>query len=352
MVYVIKKLVMKVTNLIDSYILKKYNKLMENYCFPSIINACVIRGECPCRCIHCPVGLTPYNKREEKFGINHMDLNTFSNIIKQIPRTRNSTLRIHGVGEPLMWKNLREALRIIKAKKIISWIFTCGIGPKYLLKEIVQSCSIVEVSINSIDRENYYRTKGVDAFDEVMSNIKFMHEIIERKKLNTRLIATRVDDYDKNYNKKFVDFWKTSGIVNDAFIRTYHDYNGMLKNKKNRGRKQKIIPCAVHWKRFNIDYDGNVVICFNELFKSPHPNPQIVLGNINETTIEEIWNSEKLRLIRIAQLTGNYNILGEFIKFLPCVKCNYCQPLETRRPTSENQIRQYLKYANNKSNKL
>lgn len=331
--------VLSTDNLYEIISCKGFRSL-EEFTFPNVINVCVIRGLCPCRCIHCPVG-TEYEKRRERFGISHMDLSLFKKIVDEVSLFSHATLRIHGVGEPILWKNLEKALKYLRKRNIFSWIFTCGIGSHKKLKEIVECCSIVEVSVNSFDRGNYYKTKGIDKFGEVFENIRFMRRVIEEGDLKTRLIVTRVDDGNVQYNKRFVKFWKHSGLVDDAFVRSFHNYNGILKTKilKNRKKKENI-PCIVHWRRFNIDCDGTVVICFNELFRSKKPNSNIVLGNVKKRSIYSIWHSKLFTLIRVANLTGKYDLLKPYGKCMPCENCEYCQPL-TNLLTSENQVKLY-----------
>ena len=46
--------------------------------------------------------------------------------------------------------------------------------------------------------------------------------------------------------------------------------------------------------------DGNVVPC------TQISNNELVLGNINENTLEEIWNSKKYKEFRKMHITGNF----------------------------------------------
>jgi len=303
--------------------------------FPTIINIEVYRGECPCNCIHCPVGKLNHNERKKREkGIN---LNLYKKIADEISVNRHSVLRIHSVGDPIVWENLGEAVRITNEKGINTWLFTSAVTTeKLILKDICEYTSIIEISVNSITPSDYFATKGIDAFDLVFENIKYLHEYITKNGKKTRLIASRVQSFDKNKDNDFVNFWKSSGYVDDAFIRTYHTYNDILPKMT---LKTDLIhkPCLVHWARFNVSVDGYVIICFNELFKE-NLNKDIIIGDLNYHTIKEIWQGEKLNSIRIAELSGNYSDL-EFKNF-PCKNCYSCQPLFGNCQTSEYQIEQ------------
>jgi MoaA/NifB/PqqE/SkfB family radical SAM enzyme len=238
-------------------------------------------------------------------------------------------LRFHSVGEPLYWQNLSEAIRYARKKEVSSWIFTSAVNvcPE-LYRELIENVSIVEVSVNSTEAEDYRLTKGTNAFKLVEENIIYMSKM--RK--DNRLVVSRVQSSCKEQDDAFVEFWKKSGLVDDAFIRSFHNYNDILQTEGTIN-KSLMQPCLVHFARFNIDTDGMAVVCFNELFRYPR-DKHIELGNVQTTAICEIWNGEMLERIRTASLCGNYSELQD----LYCPKCRFCQPLNTKRETSESQI--------------
>ncbi len=148
----------------------------ELYEFPNIVNVEVYRGDCPCRCVHCPVGMTDPKRRRERFGHRGIDLGLYRKIVQEIADHSHSLLRIHSVGEPLMWKELGAALELMRDIPVKSWLFTCGITrDKSLLESICARLDIVEVSVNSTSPADYEATKGVDAFAQVYENIEYMH---------------------------------------------------------------------------------------------------------------------------------------------------------------------------------
>lgn len=218
-----------------------------------------------------------------------------------------------------------------------TWLFTCLVTEDIsLLENLVKYCNIIEVSVNSYDKKEYIKTKGIDAFLLVKRNIEILNIIIKYKNLSTKIIVSRVEGKDKQYNSDFVKYWKSGNLTDDAFVCTYHDYNSLLSNKFNR-ESHEIIPCLVHWNRFNIDYDGKVVLCFNELFKGKHPDNSLGLGDIKNQAIREIWHCEKLNLVRKAQLEKDYSIV-KFTDKLPCITCTSLQIQDHKRHKSEYQV--------------
>ncbi|MCP4368850.1 MAG: radical SAM protein [Deltaproteobacteria bacterium] len=309
----------------------------ENFEFPRIINIEVFRGTCPCSCVHCPVGATEHKHRKERFGSRSIDLELYKKIIDEISEYSHAVVRIHSVGEPLMWVALGDVLKLHN-QSIKSWLFTSAVtSDMSLLETICDNTYIIEVSVNSTTPKDYEKTKGVNAFQKVCENISYMHDFIEKNGLPTRLIASRVQSTDKMKDKEFVQYWKSSGLVNDAFVRSYHTYNDLMGELETEEIPKKHEPCLVHWARFNISVEGYAVVCFNELFREP-PNTSLIIGDVKKQTIAEIWQCGRLTSLREAELTGNYSN-NSFVDTLPCKDCYSFQPVFGTRQTSEHQIR-------------
>lgn len=312
----------------------------QMYEFPKIVNLEVYRGDCPCSCVHCPVGITKPNKRKERFDQKVIDLRLYRKIVEEMSFYPLSTLRIHSVGEPLIWEDLLKALEYSHHKGIRSWIFTCALtDKKQLLNMVCQNTSIVEVSLNSTTPEDYKTTKGIDAFNLVVENIKYIHDL-KRKGSSVRLIVSRVQSLNRDADNEFIRYWRSTGLVDDAFVRTYHTYNDLMPEVSNKCRIEHEA-CLVHWARFNISVDGYAVVCFNELFKEKLEH-SLILGDLNKESISSIWHGSSLSALRHAELTGDYSKL-DFTDVLPCKDCRSFQPLKGNRQTSEYQIKQIEK---------
>ncbi len=315
----------------------------DMYHFPNIVNIEVYRGKCTCKCVHCPVGRTEPSERVARFGEKGMELELYSKIVDEMSQHEKTTARVHSVGEPLLWKDLPEAMEMNKKKGVRSWLFTSAVTcDKNLLEHVCGNTNIVEVSVNSAEPVDYRETKGVDYFGLVRGNIEHMRKAIARYGFPARLIASRVQSTDRRADEDFVRYWKKTGLVDDAFVRSYHTYNDLIEEIDSyENTKPEHQPCLVHWGRFNINVDGYAVVCFNELFKTKL-DERLILGDVKEDTIESIWKGERLNKIRNAEISGDYSNL-EFSDAMPCRECYSCQPLHGKRQTSEFQIKKYGK---------
>lgn len=307
--------------------------------FPAIVNVEVLRGRCPCRCVHCPVGLVSPAARRERFGFEAMGFPVFRLVADQIAQHPSTVLRIHATGEPLLWRHLRVAATYLRERAVRSWLFTCGVTKDTEVLDLVMAkLDIVEVSVDAVNASDYAATKGVDAFDLVRRNLQHMAGRSQDSR-RARLLVSRVGSTDSERDQEFVDFWLSTGLVDDAFIRSRHSYNHLLDDAPTDVMPEAS-PCLVHWARFNIALDGTAVVCFNELFKETL-SPAVRLGSIRQDSIAEIWHGPTLQQVRRVNLSGTYDLDG-WSGQLPCRTCTECQPLfgVVGRRTSEHQVSQ------------
>lgn len=304
------------------------------YDFPNIINLEVFRGQCPCSCVHCPVGNVNLQDRPSWFGVKSIRKDVLEKVVKEMKAYPHSTLRLHSVGDPIIWEGLIEIVNYIHASGVTSWIFTSLLTHNTtIIEQIAENCNIIEVSVNSIECLDYKKTKGVDAFNLVFDNIKYLHSYILRRGLNTRLVVSRVQSSSSQQDKEFIEYWKKSGYVKDAFVRQYHTYNDLLSDSITE--KEKKSSCLVHWMRFNISCDGLVLTCFNELF-GKNIREDVIVGNLFNSSIQQIWQGKFLNNLRKAELTGYVDSF--FSQDFPCRNCKSCQAYDNKHATSEIQV--------------
>ena len=88
-----------------------------------------------------------------------------------------------------------------------------------------------------------------------------------------------------------------------------HSWGNKLNNFEGDIDKNLQKPCISPFSTLEILYDGTVPLCGCDY------KPTIVLGNVKDNSLIEIWNSEKFRKIRDHHSSGNRN------KIDICVGC-------------------------------
>ena len=82
-----------------------------------------------------------------RFGFRSIDLGLWDRITREVVQYPWATVRIHSVGEPVLWDGLPEALAIAHLNGVRSWIFTSAVTTdRALLDLLMRRCDVVEVS--------------------------------------------------------------------------------------------------------------------------------------------------------------------------------------------------------------
>ena len=270
--------------------------------FPALINLGIIRGACPCACVHCPVGREAPEMRRERFGQGAISPGLFRQLCREIAVSA-ATVRLHGVGEPTLHPQFIELLEIIRELELVKrfWLFTCGLVPSEMIDPLLESLGIIEVSLNAVTSDEYLRTKGGNHFAVVVRNIELLQERALQRDLPVRILLSRVAS-GSAADDAFVEHWRGRGF--ESFVRSYHSYSGILEGRDSGAAAVQLPKCLVPWRRFNLDgtLRGDRVIavnCFNVLFQHPSAVPAAAqLGSFPPESLKTLWNNAAFRALR------------------------------------------------------
>lgn len=208
-------------------------------------------------------------------------------------------------GEPLIYKNVFKIVRKFHEAGVIdSRLVTNGVLLSDYIDEIFDSGLInLYVSIDAFTAETYKKQRGY-GFKRVVKG--FSDFISEKRKRKSLLPITRVSFVETGDNKQELDdfkaFWKEK--VDFIDIQFYQDFN-----KTSSKTKRKMWQCIDPFRRLAITANGQILPCCTFYGKC------LPIGNINEITIKEAWESNRLRTIRDNLLNDKEPI---------CLGCQEC----------------------------
>jgi radical SAM protein with 4Fe4S-binding SPASM domain len=202
------------------------------------------------------------------------------------------SVNLGAFAEPLIHKDIIQMVKYAHEKGIIdSRIITNGLMLDKYIDQILESGLVnLFVSLDAFSEETYSQIRG-KGFNKVKENLI---KLIEKKKTkNSILPIIRVSFVEMQDNKtekeEFIKYWWDK--VDFIDIQIYDNYNIDVTNPFDKKVKKKW-SCKSPWSRLSILANGNVLPCCCFF------GWNIPIGNINVNTIEEIWNSEKLEIIR------------------------------------------------------
>lgn len=155
------------------------------------------------------------------------------------------------------------------------------------------------VSVQGITDETYRKSMGLD-LQTTLSNIDQFLAIRARKKaalpkLTITMLHTQLTDPELEDARKYWSEREARFKIHHMDNRSGKDLKGLAVRKAQLRRN-----CSLFLKQAYILYNGDMVICCHDWKRT------IVLGNVGESSIAEIWNSPHfIDLIRQYQ-AGDY----------------------------------------------
>jgi radical SAM protein with 4Fe4S-binding SPASM domain len=296
--------------------------------FPDVIRI-ETSGKCNFKCIHCPTGTQP-NKRPvlSKDRFNYIVNQFIDN--KFVPRV---VVLYHG-GEPLLNKNLSHYIRTFKEMGVIKTVITTNaslLNEELSKKLITAGLDEMKISFDGQDPDenNHIRLNG--NFHTNAANVKTFCKI--RKTLgcnNPNIIISNVQICDKItlqtlYKNHHFTFQDAPTYLTKYFSDEYDEiefksYPAMIWPGFEKFGVLDVVHfptdkpnyCGPLFETSTILSNGNVVPCCYDL------KEELILGNIFEENIFDIWQNEKYNDLR-----SNFR-RQQYHKF--CRKCNVVSP--------------------------
>src|ERR1700720_352609 len=100
-----------------------------------------------------------------------MSWELFTSIVDQLPGLARAVL--HGVGEPMMVKNLPRMIRYLKDRGVYVLFNTNGtlLAPKKRQELIDTGLDELRVSLDAADAERFFKVRGKRMFDRIVRNV-------------------------------------------------------------------------------------------------------------------------------------------------------------------------------------
>ena len=287
--------------------------------FPLVFQIQTING-CNGSCIMCPNGYKNKSKNEP------MSDKLFKKIIDEISREKTSLtyILLYLQNEPLLDNDIFRKIRLIKEMNgglIRTKLITNGtLFTSDKIKELEESnLDDLIISVDAYTKETFNKIRKGLNFSKVLESI---NNVLESNYDNCFYLGfVRQKDNIEELND-FIKYWRRKGVPPTLF--NIDSRTGDLPTFKNLRVKIKlsnfekfryfissnIIKCCANiLATFNILYNGDVILCLNDY------NKKVILGNVNESSIKEIWNSDKYNKIR--EMFFN----GEVTKIPVCNRC-------------------------------
>jgi Radical SAM superfamily/Iron-sulfur cluster-binding domain len=237
---------------------------------------------CNAKCVFCP-----RDEMHRRQGVMTFDL--FRKIVDECAALGITHVRVHNYGEPFIDRRLVEKVRYAKQKGIkeVGMISNGSLITDDVARGIIDAgLDAINISVDASGREVFESTRIGLKYDKVIANIERLVRIrAEAGRKRPKLILSFVRQNNSADEQAFIEHWK--GIADKIHITDLHNWAGTLNRESDVN-----YPCYRPWLTFTVLWDGRVSLCCADF------DGRTVLGDLNTSSIQEIWNAEPYRNVR------------------------------------------------------
>ncbi len=244
---------------------------------------------CNFTCGHCPHGM------DEDFEKGLMKMDLFKKIINELEGSTYDVNLFHR-GESLIHPQLDEMVRYCSGKGMHTRLHTnAGLLTEEKSRKLIEAgLSYISFSVDGYTKPVYDRNRAGGDFEVTMENIVNFLQI--KKALGkgpfsiVQVMEIGEEEEKEKRREEFEQLFEQLPL--DRFVvRTPHNWAGDFEkfgSGVGGSSDVRFTPCTFLWYSMTIFFDGTVPPCPQDFFA------KINLGNVAETSVAHVWNSDKM----------------------------------------------------------
>ena len=234
---------------------------------------------CNAKCVFCP-----RDEMHRRQGIMTVEL--FRKIVDECVELGITHVRMHNYGEAFIDKQLVEKVRYAKQKGIreVGVISNGSLITEAVARGMIDAgLDAINISVDAAGKEVFESTRLGLKYDKVIANIERLVRMrTESGKRRPKLILSFVRQNNSADEQAFIEHWRA--IADKVHITDLHNWAGTLNTESDVN-----YPCYRPWLTFTVLWDGRVSLCCADF------DGKIILGDLNTSSIRDIWNAEPYR---------------------------------------------------------
>jgi MoaA/NifB/PqqE/SkfB family radical SAM enzyme len=237
---------------------------------------------CNAKCVFCP-----RDEMHRRQGIMSLDL--YRKIIDECAELGITHVRVHNYGEPFVDRKLVEKVRYAKEKGIqeVGMISNGSLITEEVARGMIDAgLDAINISVDASGKEVFESTRIGLKYDKVIANIERLVRLrADAGRRRPKLILSFVRQNNTADEQAFIEHWRK--IADKIHITDLHNWAGTLNQESDVN-----YPCYRPWLTFTVLWDGRVSLCCADF------DGHTILGDMNSSSIKEIWNNELFRSVR------------------------------------------------------
>jgi radical SAM protein with 4Fe4S-binding SPASM domain len=200
---------------------------------------------------------------------------------------------MHNYGEAFVDRQLVEKIGYAKRIGIeeVGLISNGSLITEDVARGMIEAgLDAINISLDAAGKEVFETTRVGLKYDKVMAAIERILRIrAELGRTRPKLILSFVRQDNSAEEQAFIERWRAR--ADKVHVTDLHNWAGTLHTESAVN-----FPCYRQWLTFTVLWDGRVSLCCADF------DGREVLGDLRTSTIAEIWNNERYRAVRRAQL--------------------------------------------------
>lgn len=252
------------------------------------------QSRCNARCVVCPLRYHSYRKSIPQ---GKMTDSLFYKIIHECSQYGIKEISPEFLNEPLMDSELEKKIEYIREKCPSSYISIISNGSlldKERAKRLANSgLDRICFSVHGLIKETYEKNMVGLHFYKTLDRINYFLSVNKNVKVRIAILQNLLP------RAEFLEalkYWEGKGVPieiqqsNDR-AESLPDNNYVVWKAKNKGR---IVGCIFDYplRYMAVHFNGDVVLCCYDWHR------EVLLGNLNKSSIHSIWNSKEYQNIR------------------------------------------------------
>jgi radical SAM protein with 4Fe4S-binding SPASM domain len=258
---------------------------------------------CNAACVFCPYSLTVASQPRGR-----MSDELFDQIVEELARHHVRRISPYCNNEPFLDPRMVERLRIIHRRIPGAKIVLTTNGSRLdeatvdgLLEK--DALHALYISFQGVEKEGYEATmRGSLVFEKTLANVERLIARWKtaggeaRFKIVVTMVATSLVD-----TEKAVAFWRARGVQSKWTPLENRGGNFLSADSLAPGLRPltRYANCTRLFKQAYILWNGDMVLCCTDYTR------KVVLGNVADSSIEQVWNSPRAVAIRRLYAEGH-----------------------------------------------
>lgn len=248
--------------------------------------------------LKCPYCTNYLGERKRGF----MNEAVFERMLNDLHAMRPRRIQLVGLGESTLHPRFGEYIkRLSQTGGFVSMVTNGQWEKPEVITQILSALDLVEISIDAGGKEKYEASRINGSFDHLLANLDKLNA--ERKRLGSQtLINIRVmlRPSQRGQFQKEYEFWKNYAdrVMPQYIVKINNTTYSDDVHIPTQSRHGEFPRCSMPFKHLEVKFTGEVLMCYYTIYQVGIPG--LVIGNVLDSSIKELWNSEVMQKYRNA----------------------------------------------------